>query len=617
MAYLVLARKYRPQIFADLVGQEPISQTLRNAIRNGRIAHSYLFSGPRGVGKTSAARILAKAVNCLNRAKNDGEPCNDCDACREITSGSSLDVIEIDGASNRGIDEIRNLRENVKYSPARYSSKIYIIDEVHMLTKEAFNALLKTLEEPPEHIIFIFATTEPHNVPTTILSRCQRYDFKRIPVHQIADHLKLLLSKEGVESEEEAVLEIARSSGGSLRDSETLLDQLIVFGAGRITAADVEKSLGLVKSDVFKDFLDFVIGDDREKALLLIQRLNSEGFDFVIFFNGLVDYLRNVMIVQNLDTVKAGTIIDASQRELEAVKEFSLKIPSSAVFSMIDALIESQKELKWSAFPQIFTEIMFFRLTEIAKGLNLRNLNTQVQAIRKHLGGNPVQAMPAQAMPAQAMPAQAMPAQAMTGPAMPAPAMPGSGAVQQQRSTKQDPAQPGQPMPAQAPPTQASPAANAEIVANSSKMFDKYYGENGNNEKKKHLDLTLDLIRGEWPRFLSGLTDPNLAILKNFGSCCGFELWQEGTLTLSLNSRIAFDALVKREVIESLRQSLEKFFQVEKMAVKFVYRDPPPKETAPSGRKETAEKPATKDEADHEEIYKKAVSILGGSFVRK
>jgi DNA polymerase-3 subunit gamma/tau len=245
MSYIVLARRYRPQNFDELIGQSHVALTLKNALALNRIAHAYLFSGPRGVGKTSAARILAKSLDCEKR--KDHSPCNTCVSCEEITKGISMDVIEIDGASNRGIDEIRNLRENVKFAPVSGKYRIYIIDEVHMLTKEAFNALLKTLEEPPPHVIFIFATTEPYKVPLTIISRCQRFDFRRVSVNEIVKHLQYIAGKENIDVEDEALYLIAQASEGSMRDSQSLLDQAVSYSGKKIAKKDVQDFLGLTE----------------------------------------------------------------------------------------------------------------------------------------------------------------------------------------------------------------------------------------------------------------------------------------------------------------------------------------------------------------------------------
>ncbi|NOY59306.1 MAG: DNA polymerase III subunit gamma/tau, partial [Calditrichaeota bacterium] len=249
MSYVVLARKYRPMFFKDVVGQQHVTKTLQNAIEQNRIANAYLFSGPRGVGKTTVARLLAKALNCEHGPTI--KPCNECSSCIEINESRSLDVFEIDGASNRGIDEIRNLRESLRYSPNPGKHRIYIIDEVHMLTNEAFNALLKTLEEPPTNVLFIFATTEAHKVPTTILSRCQRFDFKRMSNKSIADQLRELAAKEKIEIDEESLRLIANKADGSMRDGESILDQVIAFAGTKIDSAQVADLLGIIDQELF------------------------------------------------------------------------------------------------------------------------------------------------------------------------------------------------------------------------------------------------------------------------------------------------------------------------------------------------------------------------------
>jgi len=277
MEYLVLARKWRPQVFEDVLGQEHVGKTLKNAIRLGRVAHAYLFSGPRGVGKTSVARILAKALNC---EKGPVEiPCNSCVNCREITEGSSMDVNEIDGASNRGIDEIRELRENVKFAPASSRYKIYIIDEVHMLTKEAFNALLKTLEEPPPHVIFVFATTETHKVPATILSRCQRFDFRRLSLRNITDNLRRIASMEGIRISDAGLTLIAEASEGSVRDAQSLFDQAISFAGTEIGDGEVEELLGTADRRFLFSLSEAVLARDAAACLRIIEEAYFAGLD--------------------------------------------------------------------------------------------------------------------------------------------------------------------------------------------------------------------------------------------------------------------------------------------------------------------------------------------------
>src|SRR6186713_777618 len=275
--YVVVARRYRPQDFSQLIGQDQVSQALANAITTNRVGHAYLFTGARGVGKTSTARIFAKALNCVNGPTT--APCGQCDICQGIASGGDVDVIEIDGASNRGIDEIRQLRSNVNVRPSRARFKIYIIDEVHMLTNQAFNALLKTLEEPPEHVKFIFCTTEADKIPITVLSRCQRFDFSPIELKSIVERLRLICQTEGVDAEDEALQIIARRAAGSMRDSQSLLEQLLSFGSQKITAADVHAMLGTAQGGRLKAMAEKLIARDSAAALAELDQGVNEGVD--------------------------------------------------------------------------------------------------------------------------------------------------------------------------------------------------------------------------------------------------------------------------------------------------------------------------------------------------
>jgi DNA polymerase-3 subunit gamma/tau len=292
MSYVVLARRYRPQRFADLVGQEHVAQTLKNAVLQKRIAHAYLFTGPRGVGKTSAARILAKAIRCLDLT-SDGEPCDKCAACHEVVEGTSLDVIEIDAASNTGVDNIRELRENVEYMASVGKYRVYIIDEVHMLSTAAFNALLKTLEEPPPHVIFIFATTEVHKVLPTILSRCQRFDFKRVALDAMSRSLRAITEKEGVKIDEPSLLSIAQESDGCLRDAQSLLDQAIAFCGTDIRIATLEQALGLLDRGALLKLMRAVLTHDTGAALTQAHALLTQGIDPKILLGRIVEFYRN------------------------------------------------------------------------------------------------------------------------------------------------------------------------------------------------------------------------------------------------------------------------------------------------------------------------------------
>src|SRR5881409_2403954 len=296
MSYEVFARKYRPQTFDDLVGQSHVSRTLKNAVAQNRLAHAYLFVGPRGVGKTSTARILAKSLNCVKGPTIT--PCGECDNCREIVGGNSLDVIEIDGASNNSVEDVRQLRENVRYAPAKGRYKIYLIDEVHMLSSAAFNALLKTLEEPPEHVKFIFATTEPQKVLPTILSRCQRFDLHRIPANLIAKHLQFIAGKEKIALEPAAAEAVARGAEGGLRDAESMLDQLVAFCGGKITEADVLNIFGFTGTHTVSHLCEAILKLDASAALASIHEQAEAGKDLLRLMSDLISHLRNLLVLK-------------------------------------------------------------------------------------------------------------------------------------------------------------------------------------------------------------------------------------------------------------------------------------------------------------------------------
>jgi len=331
----VFYRKWRPQTLAEVVGQEPVTRTLRNAIATGRVAHAYLFHGPRGTGKTSTGRILAKAVNCLDN--QTGEPCNRCEICQAFNEGRALDLIEIDAASNRGIDEIRDLREKVGFAPHLARCKVYIIDEVHMLTEPAFNALLKTLEEPPPYVIFVLATTEVHKVPATILSRCQRFDFRRIPVEAMVRRLEQICEAEGIEIEPQALRLIARTATGSLRDAENLLEQLLVYHGPKITLQQVHQELGISGDLRIKELVEHILRRDLPAALTTVNQVAAEGLDLKTFNRGLVEYLRELL------AVKVGTqdLLGLTPEELEErrslVRGADLKEISGALKSFAQA----------------------------------------------------------------------------------------------------------------------------------------------------------------------------------------------------------------------------------------------------------------------------------------
>ena len=369
MAYIVLARKWRPMNFEDVLGQEHITKILSNALKNERIAHAYIFAGPRGVGKTSTARLLAKAVNCEKQPAVN--PCNKCHICKSITDGHSLDVIEIDGASNRGIDEIRNLRENIRFTPAVARYKIYIIDEVHMLTKEAFNALLKTLEEPPSHAIFIFATTEIHRVPLTILSRCQRFDFKRIALPIIQEMLKKITTAEKINIDEEALLLIARKADGSMRDAESILDQMVSFNTDNLTAEQVRDSLGLIDQEIFFDFTEILKDRDTAKILEYCKKVFSSGHDLVDFLHGLQEHFRNILLTIAMNKATMPEVPDhLKDRYEKSVSQFTDK----DIIHILNILGESEQQIKYSYFPELSLEMILLKIAFKPSSIQIEEL---------------------------------------------------------------------------------------------------------------------------------------------------------------------------------------------------------------------------------------------------
>lgn len=362
MSYLVFARKFRPQIFDEVVGQEPIITTLKNAIQQSRIPQNFLFAGPRGCGKTSTARILAKALNCTQGPTVT--PCGKCAPCKEVTDSNSMDVLEIDGASNRGIDEIRNLRESVKFKPVSGKMKIYIIDEVHMLTTEAFNALLKTLEEPPPHVKFIFATTEAHKVPLTILSRCHRFNFKRIPIPEIAGKLEEIAKAEKIKYEKNVLFLIAKTSDGALRDAEGMLDQLASFSEGKITEENVLLMLGLASEEVYFSILAALKEKNAQKIFSIIENLYENGRDLVQFAKGLLEIFRHLILLQCADETKP--FIEMSEEGIKELVQRKNDFPREELLLALSFLGNLQGQLRRNlAPPRLLVEVALLKLLHL------------------------------------------------------------------------------------------------------------------------------------------------------------------------------------------------------------------------------------------------------------
>jgi DNA polymerase-3 subunit gamma/tau len=382
MSYIVFARKYRPQAFGEVVGQSHITTTLENAIAQDRVAHAYVFAGPRGIGKTTTARILAKVLNC-EKGPNEG-PCNKCPSCVEITHGTSLDVMEIDGASNRGIDEIRNLRDNIKFAPSKGKYKIYIIDEVHMLTQEAFNALLKTLEEPPAHVKFIFATTSPHKIPATILSRCQRFDFRRISTKDILDSLKRIAKSENLSVKDEVLTLIARHADGSMRDAEVILDQITSFTRGKVDLEDVVKILGIVDEDVLFGLSGAIKEKDAVEALKIIDRVVNDGKDIAQVITGLIEHFRNISVIKVSRDLEG--LLDVSSEKIGRYEEEAAKFSVEELLYVIYTLSNTMDFIRKSGMTKVPFETAMIRLTRMGPVISLSEITDRIEKLERSSG---------------------------------------------------------------------------------------------------------------------------------------------------------------------------------------------------------------------------------------
>jgi DNA polymerase-3 subunit gamma/tau len=377
--YTALYRKWRPQKFEDLCGQDQITVILKNELMSKKLSHAYLFCGTRGTGKTSTAKLLAKAVNCMS--PKDHNPCNECESCISINEGNSIDVYEIDAASNRGIDDIRNIREAIKFTPTLGKYKVYIIDEVHMLTNEAFNALLKTLEEPPEYVLFILATTEPHKLPATVLSRCQRFDFKRISVEEIVERLKLVCREEKLDVEEDALRLIARNCDGAMRDALSMLDQCSVYGDRCVTYDTVLRVLGIVNNEYLFKISEAVLKEDTSKSIMVIDEIASGGKDINQFIRDLLVHYRNLLMTKVVS--KSEDVIDMSREGIEHLKKLSAKYEKNNIIRCIDILAELESEAKWSSKPRILLEVALIRMCKVGGDNSIEGIQARLSKLEE------------------------------------------------------------------------------------------------------------------------------------------------------------------------------------------------------------------------------------------
>jgi len=377
MSYKVLARRWRPKTFGEVMGQETVAVTLKNAVKSGRIAHAYLFTGPRGVGKTSCARILAKSLNCTEAVEH--EPCGNCTNCVEISSGVSVDTVEIDGASNNGVDDVRNITENIKFAPYQSKYKVYIVDEVHMLSTPAFNALLKTLEEPPEHAVFVLATTEPHKIPATVLSRCQRYDFRRIPFSSIRENLAKISKEENISIDNESLNMISEMSDGSMRDAQTLMEQVISSLGTTIDLGKLNTLLSVIDRRLLLALLESVIYGHSGSALAAIAAIYDRGFDIVQCYAQFMKLFRSLFVVKFSDS--SGELLTSPAEEIVMLREMGEKVSVEDFHRMGKILMDAEASFKKTDTPRMLLEMVVLRMIHLKRVLPVEELLGRLKSV--------------------------------------------------------------------------------------------------------------------------------------------------------------------------------------------------------------------------------------------
>ncbi|MEO6029478.1 MAG: DNA polymerase III subunit gamma/tau [Candidatus Binatia bacterium] len=569
MAYLVLARKWRPQRFEDVVGQDHVTTTLRNAIGSGRLAHAFLFSGPRGVGKTTIARLLARALNC--QTGPTAEPCGTCGSCTDIAAGNALDVIEIDGASNTGVDNIRELNEAVRYRPASSRFKIYIIDEVHMLSTAAFNALLKTLEEPPEHVKFIFATTEVQKLPPTVVSRCQRYEFKRIPMPELLARLRQIITDEKIEATDAALFDLAREADGSMRDAQSLLDQVIVFAGKTIGEAEVRGALGVADRTVLYKVTDAILARDPARCLQAVDELHRYGYEVGQFCRDLVRQLRHLTVAALFkDPALLTDLPDAEVQETMRQSSVRSADDLQRLFRLAQGSVE---EIRRSILPTVLLEMTLVKMATLPEGVPVDQLLARLEAMERRLGsgGEPTRGGERPAGSARPAPSPTMAAPSVVAPAS-APSAPPAAAPRMTIPTAPRPAPAPAPVtravpaPAVAPAPVAAPAAvstgagwTAFLAAAQSKITLKLY-LNGSRLLEESADLLH--IGVETELAMRALRDPDsVAMLqelaqRSYGSARRVQVSVAKPPAEEIAMRAAADEAQRREVKERAQQSV-------------------------------------------------------------
>ena len=603
MSYLVLARKWRPQTFDEVIGQEHVTRTLRNAIRSERVAHAFLFTGPRGVGKTTTARLLAKALNCEKGPTPD--PCNACSQCEEITNGSSIDVLEIDGASHTGVDNVRDLTEGVQYRPAKGRFRVVIIDEVHMLSNAAFNALLKTLEEPPAHVKFIFATTESHKILQTILSRCQRYDFKRIPLRDLIQQLSRLAQEEGFHCDEAGLALLAREADGSLRDAESLLDQVVAWSNGRVEEVSVREALGVADRQALFRVVEAVLAEDPAQVLRLTGDLYQYGYDPRRLCHDLLEHFHDLVVAKV--SADLSVLADLPDHEVEIVRKQAASRSQEDLQRFFSLLLETEEAVRRSAYTQLVIEMALVKLASQPPVLPIEAALAKLEELQHQLASSSTSAVPAReqsrrsstsATPIRPSPGAAPPAATADKPAASAP--PPQRQHPRSIRTPAGPQAEGQSQPVPSPHTSSAPASvPAAPVAS------------GTLDQPDQLD---QLEQGEqWDGFLATVQKKKISLF--FALKAGYLLdLTQTALQIGVDKDPYLKELSRKENRTVLEESAEQFFgrkltvAVQKGGQGLAAQELTP----PSGEREKLNKGTQDPSGSVDPLVKTALDILGG-----